>query len=283
MTSSLHRLVVVVAIAACHRSHDPESVVQLFAGTKAPALSGPVLGEVHCGDNLDKVDAALNKHATGTLEYSAIASGRTGTVLELVVFSRESGDPVADLTKLWGPPRMTLHTGRGQGTPAGSRFWYGDHVLVAVTPGGKLVHIACYVPLAEQLGAPVSSLFTFEHGKSLLGSTREEIAKSFKDQLRDDTLELPYDELGELTVNLGFDQGQVNRFHFSINMAQEMAPDRESLVLARFGKASLTEQERGGPFSRFGYNWSGRHVELLTSDEPERDWGIEVRAYSPTK
>ena len=259
-------------VACHHEDHQPATVTELFAGTKAPSLTGPILGGIHWTDDFAKVEAAVRTHDTPTLHYGTVGDmvGR----LE-VIHIRTTSDPRAELAALWGKPAATAQHGDAL-RPAGADIWYGDHVkAMATAEGVELIHL---VPLAEELGAPNAGLFGFERGHPLVGSTPEEIEKTYKDELqkgngggRPMMLQLPDDELGSFQVALYDDNGKIVALQFYVEMQDKVSKARAQTVLKRFGKTELADDAKG-------FSWHGYTVDLLTSDVPDRMWSVKVSA-----
>jgi hypothetical protein len=277
-------------LAACHRgAHDPRSFAELFAGTKAPSLAGP-LGVVVWGHPLTESQQALRAHATDTLTYAAVGDAMA-RLKRIDITSSEDPDPEPELVRLWGPPTVTTKLSSGM-TPAGTKIWYGDHVRALLPPRNEtwMVELALYVPLAAQLGDPSTPLFGFERGEPLIGSSRDEIAQRYKDLLQEvgsgviTELALPSNELGSQHVVLRFDaQNTVTAIELDVAMAKELAPARQGSLLRRFGKTALTSDERAQ-----GFTWNpcptgekctgpaAYRVHILDSDAPDEPWHVTV-------
>ncbi len=269
----------ILILAACHQTHEPVSLGELFAGTTAPALAGPVLRGVDWKISIKGAEAALGIHATSTLGYAAIGT-QTSQLDEIVITSRSTSDSEATLTNLWGTPVLTTKTGDAA-NPAGAKVWYGDHVMARYfEPGVRgqdralaLVHVT---PLAEELGTS-DRLLGFERSKPLIGSTFDEIKATYGDVLQDPhgglptVLQFPSDELDSFLVTLRFDDHRiVEAVHFYVHMQSPLSDARQALIAKRFGP--LTTAENG---SRHG-TFAGSAVEVLTSSNPDDLWSVTL-------
>jgi len=260
------RVAWVCGLVACHHTaHEPSSASELFAGTKAPTLT--VLHGVHWADNYAAAEVALKRHDTETLHYSTIGD-RASRLSEIDVHTQ--GDPTSELTALWGPPKIS-ESGAALGPP-GARVWYGEHVVAMATANRlQLVH---YVPLAEELGAPGTTLFGFERDRPIIGATPKQIAMQYKDELKEVSgamvLARPDDELGAFDVELHEDHGTITSLLLMVFM-EKGAQEREQTVLRRFDKTALTDEERTK-----GFVWRNYKVEILTNAKVV--WSVNVSA-----
>src|SRR5262249_19736387 len=62
-------VIALLCLVACHRRHDPTSIGELFAGTNAPNLTGPVLAGLDWNEPFDKAHESVTTHNTDVMTY----------------------------------------------------------------------------------------------------------------------------------------------------------------------------------------------------------------------
>jgi hypothetical protein len=204
-----------IVIAACSKgssgsgSGKPGTFEQLFAGTKAPALVGP-LAELQWGM---PAEAALPKEAAlaaGTLTYQLIVAGKPPGLDRIGVSSTAAADP-AFFTAQWGAPYV-----QRDGLP----IWLGAGTRATLHE--KTIELARFTPLAELLGT----------GDWLALETRIPLGPTTAQQL----MELGRDELDELSVVYERAADDTMRWlQLSVSVPSALRDTRGKMILDRFG------------------------------------------------
>lgn len=240
---------VLVITAACHRSAPGDSIADLFAGTTEPAMVGP-LKDIDWRMPFPQAADELRKRSSESRTFTVLAD-RVASIQEIDITTPPGHDVAAELEKLWGKPKVVTATAFSV-HPAGSRIWYGDHVMAMAGPykAEEQQHVALvqYVPFAEQLGNPAAPLFGFEKNSPIIGAKAADLATTLAPRYvktqapRPALLVLPYDETAPIDVSIELDDADVaTRLSFAVRAHKELIAGYKDTLKKRFGDANVPD------------------------------------------